>query len=325
MSYITIDNVDYSIIDTKEKMTIPDCFVVDSNKVGTGHGEAKFYVGNDNESTRSFFGEDGFRIKCFLLKQDIVQYLKQIKVDYDNPDRLYRDRAKFSLLWNRRYEIVQLLPDVIWFNATEQAQLKGPRVYINSRDNAYNLIREISLPEITYISAMKLAGSDDSVVFYFRLFIERIDNDNSIIVDKEIREIEEKANIAPAKKDQILYARKGQGKYREALLSECPFCPVTLVSDDRLLIASHIKPWAASDEREKIDPKNGFMFTPTYDFLFDKGFITFSDDKKMQVSPWLSKVTCKKLELVDQKSYPMLPTEKREKYLKYHRANIFKQ
>ena len=42
MSYITIDNVDYSIIDTKEKMTIPDCFVVDSNKVGTGHGEAKF-------------------------------------------------------------------------------------------------------------------------------------------------------------------------------------------------------------------------------------------------------------------------------------------
>lgn len=42
------------------------------------------------------------------------------------------------------------------------------------------------------------------------------------------------------------------------------------VSDDRLLIASHIKPWAASDEKEKIDPKNGFMFTPTFDFLFDR-------------------------------------------------------
>lgn len=172
---------------------------------------------------------------------------------------------------------------------------------------------------------MKLSGNDGSVVFYFRLFIERIEKDNSVVANQEIKKIEEEPDIAPAKKNQIIYARVGQGKYREALLGECPFCPVTLVSDDRLLIASHIKPWAASDEKEKIDPKNGFMFTPTFDFLFDRGFISFSDDKKMQVSPWLSKVTCKKLDLVDQRIYPMLPTENREKYLAYHRENIFKK
>jgi hypothetical protein len=32
----------------------------------------------------------------------------------------------------------------------------------------------------------------------------------------------------------------------------CPFCPITLISDDRLLIASHIKPWVASDDFEKL-------------------------------------------------------------------------
>jgi hypothetical protein len=102
-------------------------------------------------------------------------------------------------------------------------------------------------------------------------------------------------------------ARVGQGKYRKGLLEECPFCPITMVTDDRLLIASHIKPWVASDEDEKLDAKNGFMFTPTYDFLFDRGFITFTDDKKMQISPWLSKVTCSKLNISQDKKYPMLP------------------
>lgn len=325
MNYRTIDNVGYSIIDTKEKMTIPDCFVVDSNKVGTGHGEAKFYVGNDNEQTRSFFGEKGFRIKCFLLKQDIIQYLQQIKEDYDYPEQPYRKKDKLPKLWSQRYEALKSFPDVIWFDAVEQAQLKGPRVYINSHDEAYNFIREISLPEITYLSAMKLAGDNGTIVFYFRLFIERIDKDNSVVAKQEVQKIKEEPNIAPIKKNQMIYARVGQGKYRENLLAECPYCPITLVSDDRLLIASHIKPWASSNEREKIDPKNGFMFTPTYDFLFDRGFITFTDEKKMRVSPWLSKVTCKRLDLVDQKIYAMLPVEKREGYLKYHRENIFKQ
>lgn len=325
MSYKTINGVNYDIIDTKEKMTIPDCFVINSNKVGAGHGEAKFYVGNDNEATRSFFGKEGFEIRCLLLRQDLLQYLDQIKVDYDNPEQPYHKKKELPRLWKERYVTVSAISDIVWFDAKEQTHLEGPRVYINSQDKPYHLIREIVLPDITYLSAMKLAGSDGSIVFYFRLFIERFDNDNSVVISQEIKKIEEEPDIAQAKKDQIIYARKGQGKYREALLEECPFCPITLVSDDRLLIASHIKPWSISDEREKIDPKNGFMFTPTYDFLFDRGFITFTDDKKIQVSPWLSKVTCKRLDLMDQKAYPMLPIEKREKYLAYHRTNIFKK
>lgn len=325
MSYITIDGVNYDIIDTKERMSIPDNFVVNSNKVGTGNGEAKFYVGNDNETTRLFFGEEPFEIKCFLRKQDLLQYLEQIKVDYDNHEQPYRKINELPRLWYERYKTIKSIPEVIWFNAEEQVHLKGPRVYVNSKDRAYHLIRLIALPNITYISAMKLRGDNGAVVFYFRLFIERIEKYNTVVAQQEIKKIEAESDITPAKKNQIIYARVGQGRYREALLGECPFCPVSLVSDDRLLIASHIKPWAVSDEHEKIDPKNGFMFTPTYDFLFDRGFITFADDKKMYVSPWLSKVTCRKLELVDQKTFFMLPTEGREKYLAYHRKNIFKK
>ena len=107
-------------------------------------------------------------------------------------------------------------------------------------------------------------------------------------------------------------------------ITRFPFCPVTLVSDDRLLIASHIKPWAASNQNEKIDPKNGFMFTPTIDYLFDSGFISFEDNKKMLVSPWLSKPTISRLNIKPLKVIDHLPIIGREKYLQYHRKSIFK-
>lgn len=45
----------YKIIHTKEKMIVPDCFVLSPNKIGGGHGEEKFYIGNDNVETREFF------------------------------------------------------------------------------------------------------------------------------------------------------------------------------------------------------------------------------------------------------------------------------
>jgi len=97
-----------------------------------------------------------------------------------------------------------------------------------------------------------------------------------------------------------------------------------MISDDRLLIASHIKPWAKSNEIEKIDPYNGFMLTPTFDYLFDKGFMSFANDKKIILSPFLSKMTYSKIGISDNKSFPLLPIEGREDYLEYHRNEILK-
>ena len=91
------------------------------------------------------------------------------------------------------------------------------------------------------------------------------------------------------------------------------------------MIASHIKPWVKSQNNEKTDPKNGFMFTPTFDLLFDRGYISFTDDKKIIISPWLSKMTCSKLNISPNKKYSLLPVEGREEYLDYHRNNILKK
>lgn len=88
---------------------------------------------------------------------------------------------------------------------------------------------------------------------------------------------------------------------------------------------SHIKPWAVSDDFEKTDPKNGFMLTPTFDRLFDRGFLSFTDDKKTILSPFLSNMTYSKLGISDNKIIPHLPIEGREEYQHYHRNQILKK
>ncbi|MGN0031668.1 MAG: HNH endonuclease [Candidatus Gastranaerophilaceae bacterium] len=271
----------YTFIETKEKMTVPDCFVLFANKIGGGHGEAKFYVGNDSEDLRSFFGPKGFQLNCFLLKKDLLKYMEDCKPEYENPEQPYQKKQEMPRLWKERVEKIKQLQDIIYFNLAEQTQIAGPRVYVNSSNSIYKLIREISLPNITYLASIKLKDKDNHIYYYFRLFVDYFGEiENKQTIDSQVKEIEESEDTSSERKLQLTTARIGQGKYRQDLLNLCPFCPITLVSDDRLLIASHIKPWAKSNEDEKIDPYNGFMFTPNIDLLFDRGFITFTNDKK---------------------------------------------
>ena len=64
----------------------------------------------------------------------------------------------------------------------------------------------------------------------------------------QAQETEEAEKQIEAEVTNIKKGRNGQQKYREKLLEQCPFCPFTMVADDRLLIASHIKPWAVAYE-----------------------------------------------------------------------------
>jgi len=309
----------YEVLDAKERMTVPDCWVL-KNKIGGGHGEAKFYIGQGKE-VFSFF--DDFSRKCLILKSDLIKYIEEVKTEYENPEQPYKNKKTMVKEWKEYFEeISKIKAEILEFHLQHQAQIAKPRIYVNSDDDIYKLIRKISLPNITYLSALKIKSASGEIFYYFRLFVDYFEGE---IKDKEAEKKIKESNISDTEKETLVRARKGQGKYREGVLEECPYCPITMVSDDRLLIASHIKPWVKSETKEKTDPKNGFMFTPTYDFLFDRGFITFSDDQKMIVSPWLSKMTCSKLNLSDNKKYPLLPVDGRKHYLEYHRSNIFKK
>jgi hypothetical protein len=77
--------------------------------------------------------------------------------------------------------------------------------------------------------------------------------------------------------------RRGQHLFRERVLQRERACRLTSVIDPAHLRASHIKPWAESNEYERLDPNNGLMLAPHVDHLFDRAYISFEDDGTLLV------------------------------------------
>lgn len=313
-------------------MTVPDCMVVAGNKLGEGHGEAKLYVAS-KDVMREFYGLEGFKAKCFLLKKDLISYMEAIKFEYFTPTQNYAKSGEMPNLWTERMRKISEMDDIIFFNVYDQTQIAGPRGYVNSKDNGYKIIRELALPLVSYIYAEKL-DNGDSPLFYWKLFVdfEAIwEKKNGPLVFSygkgKIKEEQQKDEVIQQeeKKSKAKRGRDGQIKYREKLLEQCPFCPFTGIADDRLLIASHIKPWVAANEKEKVDPYNGYMLSPLYDKLFDRGFITFTENRHVILSSMIAPRTWKQIKLENDTFIQRLPMDdKRIEYLKYHQNNVFK-
>ncbi len=321
----------FDISDTLDSsITVPDCLVKRNNKIGGGNGEAKLYI-TSKPSMYDFFGEPGFTVRCFILRQDLEDYMNAIHAEYLHPSQSYRGVDEMPKLWVERMNTINALPEVIEFNVKDQDQIIGPRGYIKSSDFGYDIIREISLPLVSYISVMRLVDKSGLPVFYWKLFadFDAISDKRDALVftygkkgEKDAKYIKPKET---SRQKEIRYARVGQGLYREKLLSECPFCPITMINDERLLIASHIKPWAVSSETEKLDYKNGFMLSPLYDKLFDRGFMAFTEDRCIVLSNWISPSNKKRIGIKEGQFVQMLPLDDfRKEYMKFHRASVFK-
>ena len=314
-------------------MTVPDCLVVASNKLGSGHGEAKFYV-SSKEDMYNFYGGEKFVAKCFMLKKDLISYLTAIKNEYFFPSQDYAKKDKLPELWNERMNMVSTLDDVIFFKIKDQYQITGPRGYINSEDEAYQIIRKLALPLVSYVYVEKV-GNEKNPMYYWKLFVDFDaiwEKQNGPLVfqygKKQTNRLEGYEKLLTKEKplqQEIRKARYGQGKYREQLLEQCRFCPFTMIADERLLIASHIKPWAAATDKEKVDPYNGYMLSPLYDKLFDRGFITFTENRHVILSDFISPFTWKQINLKNDTFVKALPMDdKRIEYLKFHHESVFK-
>ena len=76
----------------------------------------------------------------------------------------------------------------------------------------------------------------------------------------------------------LVLSRVGQGAYRKSIINRWENeCAVTGYSNGKILIASHIVPWKDATDKERLDVDNGILLSPTYDALFDKYLITFTN------------------------------------------------
>ncbi|MEZ4422312.1 MAG: HNH endonuclease [Gemmatimonadota bacterium] len=132
----------------------------------------------------------------------------------------------------------------------------------------------------------------------------------------------ELAAIEETERREIVRARVGQGRFRADLLRVWGECAVTGVDRADLLRASHIKPWRFSSNRERMDRFNGLLLLPQYDHLFDRGYITFHDDGRLEPSPAITSVPADRLG-VELRSRLRRVEDRHLPFLEYHREQVF--
>ncbi len=98
-------------------------------------------------------------------------------------------------------------------------------------------------------------------------------------------QIAARASIPETTRKALIQARRGQGQFKQNVISMEPRCRLTGVVNPTHLIASHIKPWRESNDDERLAGANGLLLTPSVDHLFDRGFISFADDGALLISP----------------------------------------
>lgn len=157
----------------------------------------------------------------------------------------------------------------------------------------------------------------------FRYFI--LDSEEETKEEQQIvREIEQERFLTETEKETIIKARLGQGKYRKLLLDKYNNkCIVTGISQNKLLIASHIKPWSICNNEEKIDVENGLILCANMDRLFDSGLITFRADGKMFVSSFVSEDNKRRLNISNDLVVDLHASKRLLDYLEYHRDVLY--
>lgn len=157
----------------------------------------------------------------------------------------------------------------------------------------------------------------------YRMF--RLSVSDEAVDRKEIADaIPNYETLSVTEKTAVVKSRVGQGIFRKRLLEKYnSTCIITGVVSKKLLIASHIRPWAVSSNEDRLSAENGLLLSPTYDRLFDYGLITFSNEGGIIVSSYLPPADAAVLRLTDQVTYDLKISQKMKEHLDYHRDMVF--
>lgn len=139
-----------------------------------------------------------------------------------------------------------------------------------------------------------------------------------------IEMIESDRQIPETEKTAIIQSRVGQGVFRKSLIDKYNGrCIITGIEHPKLLVASHIKPWAVSSNEERLSVNNGLLLSATYDRLFDSGLITFDKHGKIFLSSLIGAENIKRLGLSQGMRFNLQINKSMEGYLSYHRDVLF--
>jgi putative restriction endonuclease len=143
--------------------------------------------------------------------------------------------------------------------------------------------------------------------------------------------------------EQLLVAtvRVGQHRFAQDVLRNhahrCVFCGLSVVSAgiraQRMLIASHIKPWRVCAPGERLDVRNGLTACPTHDVAFDTGLITVNGGLRIHVTDDVAhaaehdpaaRAAFGRPPLSDRLLVPAGAASPHQDYLRWHHENVYR-
>ena len=156
----------------------------------------------------------------------------------------------------------------------------------------------------------------------YRLFrnietVEVVDHDEVTSV------IEDYDNLKETEREAVVKSRIGQGLFRKDLIKKYNCCVITGINEKKLLIASHVKPWAVCSNAERLSVENGLLLSPTFDKLFDCGLISFADSGRILISSQLSAEVVSKLHISATDTFNLKTSQELKQNLEYHRDVVF--
>ncbi|MFD2924485.1 HNH endonuclease [Halobacillus naozhouensis] len=242
-----------------------------------------------------------------------------------------RDKVVYESLFNSRTRR-WLDEHVIGLNPIESRgyQAMGILHFIGLKDKHKAIFKDLSINEA--IQLLKKQNSDFSLVIeslqryaqqdYDGRDKEDMSSANEYIeLESIITTAPEQINITETEQEQLIKSRIGQSTFKKALLNIEKKCKLCGVSDERFLVASHIKPWSQSNNQERLDVNNGLLLCPNHDTLFDKGYVSFDKDGTIMISDSLDEATKVFLNINETMNYKM--HESQQQYIKWHREYMF--
>lgn len=152
--------------------------------------------------------------------------------------------------------------------------------------------------------------------------IEAIESDDSEAINQVI-------DHAGLNRTSVVQVRLKQAFFRKAVLaSDEGRCCITGLSQRRLLVASHIVPWA-TDAKNRLNPRNGLCLSALHDKAFDAGLLTLSADHRIVMSDAVESLADEPFATTSLLAYAgqkiRMPQQFRpdEAFLERHRTTVF--
>lgn len=131
----------------------------------------------------------------------------------------------------------------------------------------------------------------DAVALEAAAEYERLASAHGEAADAEFLESEASAYEEGRSRSSIVQVRINQARFRKAVLASYnATCCISGLRHEKLLIASHIVPWA-DDTQNRLNPQNGLCLSALHDRAYDQGLITVMPDFTLRVSSKLKAAT----------------------------------